>query len=159
MARATPPPPAHQPRTLRVAWLVVAVVLAASVTGGAVYAYEQYVSHVTVTGINWQVFLNNSSSGYLFGGGTMGCQSLGCPTNAPVASVWTFHLYVYYAAYDDGLSIRNLTVPAPFGLAGSAPPIPVLLVQGSADIVVGVTLQLPSSPGSYSILGTIWIAK
>lgn len=137
-------------------WLVVAVLVSAAASGGGVYAYEQYATHLSVTGTNWELFLNNSSEGYVYENPT--CPGP-CPANAQVNSVWNYPLTIYAGSYHSNLSIVNLTLALPFKIVGVSPSVPTPLGLGDGVVILHFAIQLPSDPGTFSFTGTVWIAR
>ena len=138
-------------------WFAVAIVVAAAASGGGVYVYTQYATHLRVAGINWQVFVNNTSMGYVFNSEASGCQAQ-CPANAQVNSVWTYTLAFSYGTAEYNLSVVNMTLPQPFYLLGILPSIPKELAATSGSVSFRIAIQLPANPGSYSVLGAVWVA-
>src|SRR5437879_12274390 len=67
-------------------WFTVAIVVAAAASGGGVYVYTQYATHLAVAGINWPVDVNNTSMGHVSNREAAGCLAQGPPT-APGKSV------------------------------------------------------------------------
>lgn len=131
--------------------------MAAGATGGGVYLYAQYATHLSVTGINWQVYVNNTTVGYLFHSEPAGCEA-GCPTNAQVNSVWLYTLAFAYGPAEYNLSVVNVTLPMPFHIVGMSPSIPRVLTVGGSFVSFRLAIELPPDPGSYSVLGAVWIA-
>jgi len=133
---------------------VIVAVVAAAASGAGVYVYTQYTTHLTVTGINWQIFVNNTSMGYLFHGESAGCEGQ-CPSNAQVNSVWLYALLFPFASAEYNLTVVNVTMPPPFQVLGTSPPTPIELAGVGFSTSFRVAIQLPPNPGSYSVLGTI----
>jgi hypothetical protein len=152
-----PSPGSNIRKGVRLLWFALAIILSASASGGGVYLYTQYATHLTVTGINWGVYVNNSLAGYLFHSEPSGCEA-GCPTNAQVNSVWIYTLVWAYGSAEYNLSVVNVTLPLPFHVVGTSPSIPRELGAGGGTVSFHVAIQLPSDPGSYSVLGAVWIA-
>lgn len=138
-------------------WFAVAIVVTAGASGGGVYFYTQYATHLTVTGINWQVYVNETSVGYVFNSEPAGCAA-GCPRNAQVNSVWVYQLVWGYGTAVYNLSVVNVTLPLPFHIVGISPSVPRVLTASGGSAVFHVAIQLPPDPGSYSVLGAIWVA-
>jgi hypothetical protein len=148
-----------RPRHLRL-WFAIAILVSAAASGGGVYAYEQYTTHLSVTGMNWELFVNNTSLGYLYETPALGCAQTGnCPTNAALSTLWTDFLIVTYGPGEFNLTIQNLTISPPFAIVGSEPSIPYLLVSGQGVASFHVAIQLPSTAGSYSPLGEVWVSR
>jgi hypothetical protein len=141
-------------------WFVVAVAVSAVASGAGVYAYQYYTTRVTVSGINWEVFINGSSRGYVFDGGHSGCVAAGnCPNNATTGTLWIDVLSFPYGPTEYNLAIRNVTTSTPFTVVWVSPSQPVLVAQFSDSIDLHIAIQLPSSAGTYSPLGEIWISS
>jgi len=138
-------------------WFAVAIVVAAAASGGGVYVYTQYATHLAVAGINWQVYVNNTSTGYVFNSEASGCQAQ-CPASAQVNSVWIYTLVFVYGTAEYNLPVVNMTLPQPFHLLGIFPSIPKELAAGSGSVSFRIAIQLPANPGSYSVLGAVWVA-
>lgn len=134
---------------------ILVAVLAAAASGAGVYAYVQYTTHLTVTGINWQMFVNNTSAGYLFHSESAGCEGQ-CPANAPVNSVWTYTLVFPFSAANYNVTVVNVTLPAPFVVLGTSPVVPIALKGVGIGPSFRVAIQLPSDSGIYSVTGAIW---
>ncbi|MCI4319995.1 MAG: hypothetical protein L3K23_07695 [Thermoplasmata archaeon] len=140
-------------------WIATAVLVGVAVGGGSIYRYEQTSAHVTVTGANWEVFVNNSSTGYVFNEPLSGC-AVGCPTGALAGSVWTVLLPFGYGSGENGASILQFTAPSPFVLLSYSPALPIHLpLPGGAEVQEKMLIELPTTAGSYSYLGTIWIGE
>ena len=135
----------------------VAVIVASVASGGGVYLYTQYLTHLNVSGINWQVYVNNSSVGFVFNSERAGCEAV-CPTNAQANSVWPYTLVFPYASAESNLSVVNITLPLPFHIVGISPSIPRQLPAGPGSVSFQIAIQLPPNPGSYSVLGAVWVA-
>ena len=144
-------------KSVRLAWFAVAIIGAAGLSGGGVYLYTQYATHLTVSGINWQVYVNNTSIGYLFNSEPSGCEA-GCPTDAQVNSVWLYALPFVYGSAEYNLSVVNVTLPPPFCIVGISPTVPQVLAAGRGSVLFQVAIELPPDPGSYSVLGAVWVA-
>jgi hypothetical protein len=143
------PPPRRNVRL----WFVVAISLSAIASGSGVYAYEQYANHLTVSGLDWEVFVNNRSDGYLYDGSAAGCSG-GCPTNAPVGSLWSVEFSVTLGR---NATVANVVIPSPFALVGITPGLPFVQGAGTTTVTFHLAVQLPSAPGTYSLLGTVSI--
>jgi hypothetical protein len=153
------PPPTPAPRNRKgipPLLFTVAIVVAAVAAGGGVYVYTQYATHLAVTGINWQVYVNNTLIGYVFNSEESGCQAQ-CPANAQVNSVWIYTLAL--SSESSNFTVVNVTLPLPFQIVGTSPALPKEVVVGSGSASFRIAIQLPANPGSYSVLGAVWIAS
>ena len=140
-------------------WFVIAVVVSSAASGGGVYAFEYYTTHVTITGVNWEVFVNGTSQGYLFEWPSYGCAGAGgCPRNASLGTVWGDSLSLSYGPDESNLSVRNVTISSPLTVVGVTPGLPVRLGSGYGTVLFHVSIELPQSPGYFSVLGRIWIS-
>ena len=101
--------------------------------------------------------MNNTSMGYVFNSEASGCQAQ-CPASAQVNSVWIYTLVFVYGTAEYNLSVVNMTLPQPFHLLGIFPSIPKELAAGSGSVSFRIAIQLPANPGSYSVLGAVWVA-
>ncbi len=146
-------PTSHRGRQL-LSYVAVALVAAAG-SGVGVYAYTQYATHLTVTRINWEVFQNHTSVGFLFNGASAGCDSQ-CPANAPVGTVWMYALVFPFSMADYNRTVVNVTLPAPFEVLGTSPVTPIRLTAVGNAVSFRVAIQLPADPGTYSVTGAIW---
>lgn len=151
--------PPMRPRYLRV-WFVISVLLSTAVSGGAVYVYELYSTHMSVTGVNWEVFLNNTSMGYVFKDPSVGCGETGnCPRNVEVGTAWTDFVPFAYGPSEFNLTIKNMTISWPFEILSTSPALPVFLISGQGVVSFHIVVHLPGTSGSYSPLGEIWISR
>lgn len=160
MANPTPRPPVPASgyrKGVPLLWFIIALIVAAGASGGGVYSYMQSATHLTVTGINWQIYVNNSSAGYLFHSEPAGCEA-SCPTNAQVNSVWTYSIPFAYGTAEYNLSVVNVTLPMPFRIVGISPGLPRMLTPDGASAPLHIAIQLPPDPGSYSVLGAVWVS-
>ncbi len=141
-------------------WFLVAVLVTAAASGGGVYVYEQYTTHLTVTGVNWGLFVNNTSYGYVFEDPSVGCgETENCPSNAVIGTVWTDLVPFTYGPAEFNLTVRNMTISPSFEILSSIPQIPVFLVPGQGVIFFHIAIHLPGNSCSYSPLGEIWVSK
>ena len=101
--------------------------------------------------------MNNTSMGYVSNSEASGCQAQ-CPPNAQVNSVWIYTLVFVYGTAEYNLPVVNMTLPQPFHLLGIFPSIPKELAAGSGSVSFRIAIQLPANPGSYSVLGAVWVA-
>ncbi len=143
------------PRRSRLLLLVVVVLVAAGAASGGWYVYVQYTTHLTVTGINWEVFVNNTSVGYMFNSESAGCEGQ-CPVNALVDSVWTYAFTFPFASASYNTTVVNVTLPAPFHVLSTSPPTPIVLTGVGFSVSFRVAIRLPSGPGTYAVTGALW---
>ena len=148
-----------RPKHLRL-WFAIAVAASAVASGAGVYAYDYYSTHLTVTGVNWQMFVNRTSWGFLYPTPSSGCSGAAqCPNNATIGGVWLDVVDFRYIPTEFNLSVRNLTISSPFSIIDESPALPLFLNPGPGLAVIYAEIELPHSGGYYSPLGEIWISR
>ena len=77
-----------------------------------------------------------------------------CPANVTPGGTWSASLDLTNADTAHAHSITNLTIGAPFVVLLVSPSLPYSLSPG-ASVALEVQLQVPSTPGSYFLDGSI----
>lgn len=129
--------------------LIVSLVIAIPLVASGVLAVADYVvEHTTVTvdAVSWAVNVSGTTEYSI----SCGPGYVSCPYHVKPGSEYSTSLVI--SPFFAGKSV-SLSVPPPFQLVAPAPGVwsPV----GSDGLVIPVTLQLPGSPGEYSLTGTI----
>lgn len=139
-------------RRMRAVIIVLAVGVAASALAAVIPpVLTPPQTTVTLTMGSWAVQTEGNISYYIpicgWGGGP------DCPSRVPPGSSYltAFSISGEYQGRQ-----LNLSVPVPFALASTDPALPVTVP--ASGIQVNVSIRLPTTPGEYSLLGTIIIA-
>jgi hypothetical protein len=77
-----------------------------------------------------------------------------CPANVTPSGTWSASLGLTNADSGRAHSITNLTIGPPFRVLLVAPSLPYNLAPGTS-VVLDVQLQVPSTPGSFFLVGSI----
>ena len=130
-----------------VALVVVGFVLVALVFNKAVDS-----TRVTVTGINWTIEYQGSSSGYF--GPTSLSSCTACPMTMFVGAEFSDTITLESSATQLNHSIGSVTVGAPFLLLSIEPTLPQSVPPGGS-VSLNLLLEAPPTGGSYGVTGTI----
>lgn len=146
-AVASPPPPRKKSRKLL--WVIIGVVIVIVVIVIAALAYVSSTT-VNVTGENWTIAYDGSTSGY-FGPSP---QSFTDSYSGTTGSSFTYTLTLTSSAVVLTHSITNITVASPFTLSSISPSLPISVTPGGSATIT-LTITMPSSTGSYVLSGTV----
>jgi hypothetical protein len=129
---------------------IIALVLSGIAVGWLVYGYET--SRVVVNSANWQVFRNGTSEGFVCSG-----SCLKAPITTAVGALLTLQLGLYGTTSGPGLTVRSVNAPPGFVFVGITPSLPAAVSQGAYS-TFNVTVEVPTTAGSYDFMGTVLAA-
>ena len=151
IAAPAPPPPKKSKTGLYVVIaVVVIVVVIIAIAATAALVNNAAASQVTVNGEDWTVNYNGATSGY-FGPSP---QSFTTTYTGTAGSTFTYTLDLTSSATFYTHSVTSVTVAAPFALSSESPTFPVSVTPGG-NLVLTLTITMPSSGGSYVLNGAI----
>ena len=142
-----PQPPKRKSRKLL--WIIIGVVVVIVIIVIAALAYVG-TNTVKVTGENWTIAYDGSTSGY-FGPSP---QSFTQSISGTTGDSFTYTLTLTSSAAFLTHNISAITVASPFSLGSVSPSLPISVTPGGSATIT-LTITMPSSGGSYVLSGTV----
>ena len=108
-------------------------------------------AQVTVSAIDWSIQYTGTTSGYFGPAQQSSSAGLTQIAGSQIVDTVTFGSSAVLFSHN----INQITVTAPFSLVSISPSLP-LSVSPGGSVSIAVTIQLPSTAGTYAASGTIY---